>query len=194
MLNYTVNVFCLAQWKVLCQTYYNITNDDYLLLIGNTAAIVYALGRVSWGVYFDYFQKRKHQFRIGMGSLTFFMAIFTITLPIGSILPKQYTPYFALIWLPLLFFNIGANYVMMPSTIIKTFGVKYSGVIFGFLTYMEIPSAIIPMIIFKYYQNNWIIMIIILTSVGIGSFILSVTFTAQNNKKIKLKNRQKLNI
>ena len=181
-LNYTLNVFFLSEWKVISQEYFKITDDFFLLIIGNISGVCYGLGRVFWGLFFDYFNSSpKYQFNIGMGTLVFFMTLFVSILPLIHIFFDN-NRYFVCIQFSLVLFTTGATYVMMPSTITQTFGIEYAGVIFGALTYMELPSSTAPMILYKYFQDSLITMFIILICLGIFSFILTMMYKTKNNK------------
>ena len=189
-LNYSVNVFFLSQWKVVSQNYFNIHDDYYLLLIGNLTGIFYGLGRVFWGLYFDLFDKSKYQFNIGMGRIVFFMTLFVGILPLIHTYIND-NKHLVLICLSLLFFTTGTTYVTMPSTIAKTFGIHHAGVIFGALQYQQIPSSIIPVLLYYYFQDNFLTIFLILIGMGILSLLITIAFKTENIKDKQLNIKQK---
>ena len=187
-LNYVINIFFLSGWKVVAQNYFKIIDDYFLSIIGNISGFCYGLGRVFWGLYFDYFDEFKNQFRIGMGTLVFLLTLCVVILPCIHIFFDD-NRYLVLIFIPLVFFTAGSTYVTLPTTVSKTFGIEYAGVIFGALTMMELVSTITQSLLYKFFNDSIVIIFIIFTSMGIISFLLTMLYKTQNNKLIQLNNK-----
>ena len=184
-LNYTINVFFLSEYKVISQNYFNITDDFFLLWIGNTLGFFYGLGRIIWGLYFDCFSESKYQFNIVMGSLVFTVTLLVALLPIIHYFLDD-NKYAVLIVIALIEFSVAATYVPIPTTLSKSFGIQYAGVIFGALISIELPASITQSLLFKPFHNSMTWIFIIFVIMGIISCLLSILYRTSNDKLRKL--------
>ena len=188
-MNYTMFLFFVSQWKVMSQRYFSIHDDYFLLVIGNASGILFGCGRIIWGIFFDYFNTNKYQFNIVMGTLTFLVTILVAILPIIHKYLND-NQYVLLIVIALILFTVGSTYVPIPTTISKSFGIQYAGVIFGVFATDELLSSLLGALLYNYLHNDWIWIFIIFIIMGIISLFLVIMYRTENDKIKELKESQ----
>ena len=96
------------------------------------------------------------------------------------------------VWFCVLWACIGGTYTFFPTIITETFGFRYNGILIGFILLAEIPSCLL----FTFLMDNvtdslvsdisgWHDVIIIMASLALISFVLSITFNRKQRQQEK---------
>ena len=101
------------------------------------------------------------------------------------------------LWVCILFACLGGNYTFFPTVVTETFGVKYNGVLIGFLLLSEIPSSLIFTFLYENLKEifgGWVQLTVCMAGFGLASTLLSATYSPEmkddnnpNNEKEKYK-------
>ena len=104
------------------------------------------------------------------------------------------------VWFCILWACIGGTYTFFPTIITETFGFRYNGILIGFILLAEIPSCLLFTFLMDNVNNvntisvvtnvsGWHDVIIIMASLSLLSFILSITFNRKQNQQQKEQNQ-----
>lgn len=175
--------FLISQWKYFGTDYLEISNEEYLTILGSFTAFASGVGRLFIAYFFDW----NKSFRISMGVVTITFCIFLGTISFLkdlTFLGNNTSEILFFVWLCILYACVGGGYATYASAISQTFGIKNSGMILGTLFYAEIPASIIESYLYGAI-DGWMLFCIFATCIAGVSTLLAITYSTRNEKKVK---------
>ena len=130
--NGTAVVFTSTNYKFFGNSF--IPNDHFLATVSSVSSIFNCLGRIAWGMFSD---KASYRFAIVLLSAT--MAVFFLTF--YACVSGGEAMFF--IWVCVIFFCIGGNYSVFPSSVAKAYGLKYVAANYGVLFTSQIIAGVL---------------------------------------------------
>lgn len=166
----------------------DITNDEFLTLLGSFASFFSGVGRIAFALFFDW----NKSFRITMGTVTLVMCIFICSICIANDAiwkdNQLQSKAIFFVWICVLSLCNGGGYALYASAISHTFGIKNSGMILGTLFCAEVPASIGASFLFDNingFIGGWLHLSIILGIASGMSCLLALTFSTHNKKKVE---------
>lgn len=142
-----LSTVALLQWKEFAVDYLLILNGGYLSLIGSSSSIILGVGRIFWGLFFDW---SRNSYRLTQGLMSLIISVFIMTWPICIYSPMLMYP----LWIFTIWFNVNAIFAIYPSVISIVFGAKYVGAILGWLTFAE-TFSVLGVVGIAPHLNQW---------------------------------------
>ena len=154
--NFLFNGMCVTfvstQWKEMSNQHLNISNDDYLSVMGAVSSLFNGSGRILWGTVLD----RSKSYRFTMGMLGAVMTVFLFFWPLLNIISKNdvYIDIASIIWLCVLFLCAGGNFAIFPTQVTHTFGKENNGVNLGLVFSSQLPANWAAIFAFEYVRKR----------------------------------------
>ena len=107
-------------------------SDYFLAVVGSVAAIFNGLGRLVMGLVAD-----KASYKFALVHIAAIMSMFLLTLYSCTMGGRG----LFLVWICVLNFCIGGNFNVLPSTIVRAYGIRYASVNYGLLFTSILPGG-----------------------------------------------------
>eukprot|EP01084_Bolivina_argentea_P200094 342224_1 len=162
--NILVAPYINSQWKEFNNVHLGITDDYLLSLMGTSANVCNSISRIFWPTLYDYFKSY-----ITTTSIIFIgSTILLLTWPFLNDINVINVEVLGFIWLSGLYFFKAGIFTVFTTHIATVWGIRQTGVIYGYLAIGNIFGQITSMIIITEIKNKlgWIFLNYIFAAVN----------------------------